>query len=546
MDFNPTGYGEITESGQPGRIGVVEQNSLQVMKYLDMVLRRKWLILIPFVVISFATVFYAVSLPPIYRSETTILVEPPQVPENYVQSTVTGSVQDRLNTISQQILSRTRLEGVIKELHLYSERLSKSSMEAVVNVMRKNTEIKVVRESRQRGATATFKLAFCGSDPATVQRVAQKLAMLYIEENLRVRENMARGTKDFMEKQLQEIEQDLRQLEEVLREFKQRYMGELPQQLEANLRSLDQLQQQKSSVLDSLRDAEDRQVLLEQQLQETPQYLTGSGTDQEDLHRQLELKGQQLIELEARYTDLYPDVVRLKREIRDLEKRIASSRQSRRGEVQPESSSVVNPAYTRIKGQVDANELNVSNLRDEIGAIDWKMKSLQRRVENTPKREQELMILTRDYETIKRSYDSMMERKINAEIAENLEIRQKSEQFRILDPANYPQKPVRPNRLKILAMGLALGLGFGGGLAFVVEFMDRSFRTVEEVKEYFEIPVLGAIPVLATTEEIRRQKIRKIAFASFSMGFILTSILGAHLFIKRLDVLMLDLVKTFM
>lgn len=524
----------------------MEQNSLQVMKYLDMVLRRKWLILIPFVVISFATVFYAVSLPPIYRSETTILVEPPQVPENYVQSTVTGSVQDRLNTISQQILSRTRLEGVIKELHLYSERLSKSSMEAVVNVMRKNTEIKVVRESRQRGATATFKLAFCGSDPATVQRVAQKLAMLYIEENLRVRENMARGTKDFMEKQLQEIEQDLRQLEEVLREFKQRYMGELPQQLEANLRSLDQLQQQKSSVLDSLRDAEDRQVLLEQQLQETPQYLTGSGTDQEDLHRQLELKGQQLIELEARYTDLYPDVVRLKREIRDLEKRIASSRQSRRGEVQPESSSVVNPAYTRIKGQVDANELNVSNLRDEIGAIDWKMKSLQRRVENTPKREQELMILTRDYETIKRSYDSMMERKINAEIAENLEIRQKSEQFRILDPANYPQKPVRPNRLKILAMGLALGLGFGGGLAFVVEFMDRSFRTVEEVKEYFEIPVLGAIPVLATTEEIRRQKIRKIAFASFSMGFILTSILGAHLFIKRLDVLMLDLVKTFM
>ncbi len=173
------------------------------------------------------------------------------------------------------------------------------------------------------------------------------------------------------------------------------------------------------------------------------------------------------------------------------------------------------------------------------------MKGMQEKVANIPQREQEMMTLTRDYQTIKESYDSMMERKINAEIAENMETRQKSEQFRIIDPANFPQKPARPNRLKILAIGLALGLGIGGGLAFVLEFMDGSLRTVEEVNANFSVPVLGVIPALSLSEDIRQQRIKQFIYIFSFLGFGLTLLVGIHLFVTRLDVKLIALVKLF-
>jgi len=516
----------------------VEPESNPVLQYLDLALHKKWMIIIPFLLSAVVSIYLCATLPPIYRSETTILVEPQQVPENYVASTVTGSVQDRLNTISQQILSRTRLEKVILEFSLYPELLSQVPMEAVVNTMRRNVEIKVEErpDSRGQAAAAAFRLAYFGKDPEVVQKVTDRLAMMYIEENLRVRENLARGTKEFLEKQLQEIEQTLKGREEEIRQFKQTNMGELPEQLEANLRAMDQLQSQKTSVMVSYRDAEDRQLTLERELSQTPQYLAGSGPDQSALYQQLERKRQELTALTTRYTELYPDVLRVKKEIQELEQRIAAINKSG-GDIPQENAAILNPAYTRIKNQVEANRLSLNSIQEELQDIGWKMKRLQQRVENVPKREQELVSLSRDYETIKQSYDAMSARKINAEIAENLETRQKSEQFRVLDPANYPQKPVKPDRLRILGMGLALGLGLGGGLAFATEYMDRSFKRVEDIKASFSFPVLGIIPALTTREDVRKGKIRKVAMTSFSLGFAATLVLGVHLFIMKINVL---------
>ena len=517
----------------------VEQESNPVLQYLDLALRKKWLILIPFLLSAVVSLYLCATLPPVYRSETTILVEPQQVPENFVQSTVTGSIQDRLNTISQQIMSRTRLETVIREFGLYPELQKQRLMEEVVSTMRGNVEIKVEERPNQGGresSAAAFRLAFYGKEPEVVQKVTNRLAMMYIEENLKVRETQARGTKEFLEKQLQEIEQNLKAREEEIRQFKQANMGELPEQLEANLRAMDQLQSQKTSVMVSYRDAEDRQLTLERELSQTPQYLAGSGPDQNALYQQLDRKRQELTALTTRYTELYPDVLRAKKEIQELEQRIAGISNSG-GDIPQESAAILNPAYTRIKNQVEANRLSLNSLQEELQNIDWKMKRLQQRVENVPKREQELVSLSRDYETIKQSYDAMSARKINAEISENLETRQKSEQFRVLDPANYPQKPVRPNRLRLLGMGLALGLGLGGGLAFATEYMDRSFKRVEDLKASFSFPVLGIIPALTTREEVLKGKIRKVAMTSFSLGFAATLVLGVHLFIMKINVL---------
>ncbi len=521
-------------------------NTVQIMQYIDAAWRRKWLILIPFIIVAIITVYHCTTLPSIYRSETTILVEPQQVPEEFVQSTVTGSLQDRLNTIGQQILSRVKLEFIIKETGLYADLKKDLNMESIVNNMRKNIEINVPRQSRGRGnAAVAFSVAFYHKEPEVAQRITNKLASLYIEENLRFREDMARGTKSFLTMQLNKIENELKQREEALREFKQQFMGELPEQLETNLRALDQLQEQKSSVLASIRDAEDRQILLEQQLAEVPQYLAGSGSE-EDLYRQLEEHRQALASLRTRYTDRYPDVIRLKNEVKELEQSIAGGQKINPGGPTQEGAPLSNPAYTRLKNQIDANRFSVESLRKEIQVINWRMKGMQEKVANIPQREQEMMTLTRDYQTIKESYDSMMERKINAEIAENMETRQKSEQFRIIDPANFPHKPVKPNRLQILAIGLALGLGIGGGLAFVLEFMDSSLRTVEEVKANFDLPVLGVIPTLILSEDIRRQRIKQLVYLFSFLGFVLILLIGIHLFVTRLDVKLIALVKLFL
>jgi len=514
-------------------------------------LRRKWTILVPFLLATCVTLYLCVVLPPIYRSETTILVEPQQVPEDYVQSSVTGSVTDRLSTISQQILSRTRLESVIRELALYPELRERYTMEDVVNEMRKNIELNVEEDkkgsSRGAASAAAFRLAFMGPDPEVVQRVTSTLANLYIEENLRVREGLARGTKEFLDREVHDVEQELAAREEALREFRQKNMGELPEQLETNLRTLDQLQEQKSSVLDSLREAEDRQILLQRQLDETPATLADMGSDQDDIYKRLESKRQQLAALSSRYTELYPDVVTLKKEIAELEERIAGTPEEEDNPQEEEPPAYnLNPAYQRLKAQVETDQITIKNLREEIQQINSRMRRLQRRVENIPRREQELMSLKRDYETIKQSYDSLMERKINAAIAENLETRQKSERFRILDPANLPQRPVKPNRRKILAIGLMVGLGLGGALAFLREQMDDTFHTVDEVKAFVDIPVIGVIPLAVSPEQMRRKRWVTATVTSVAVVSVAALIVGVHLYVKKIDVLVADFVKMFL
>lgn len=525
---------------------IQEQNPL--LQYIDLALRRKWVILLPSCMAVVVSIMLCAKLPPIYRSETTILVEPQQVPESFVQSTVTGSVQDRLSTISQQILSRTRLESVIREYDLYPEMQKTAPMEAVVNSMRKHIEIKVEERPSRRGESvmAAFRLAYEGTDPETVQKVTNRLAMMYIEENLRARESLARGTKEFLDKQLQEMEQELKKREEAIQQFRQTYMGELPEQIEANLRALDQLQLQRNALMDSYRTAEDRQILLEKDLSAVPQYLAGADPDQTELYRQLEVKRQQLTALLTQYTEAYPDVVRMRKEIAEIEERIAAAGQRQSKPLSQSRVPIVNPEYTRLKSQIDSNRLSMESIREQIRGIDARMRTLQQRVENTPRREQEHATLTRDYQTIRQSYESLMARRINAEVAENLETRQKSEQFRILDPPNLPQKPVKPNRLQILAVGLILGLGSGVGLAFAADYMDRSFKRVEDLKAAFALPILGVIPILKTRDSVLAEKKRRILLGSASVGFVATLVAGVHFFIMKIDKLALAVTGLFL
>lgn len=507
-----------------------DQQTFDIHTYIDIALRRKWYIIIP-LVLSVAVAFGAYKrLPKIYSATTLILVQPQRVPTDYVRPTITDSVTSRLNTISQEILSRTRLETVIQEFNLYANLRSKVPLEEIVETMRRAVEVKVLSRPNDRGQNS-FSVSYEGEEPRTVMMVTNKLASLFIDENLKVREEQAGKTSEFIVKELRDVESKLKYKEIEIRDFKGRHMGQLPEQWEANQRTLDRLQQQLQTTNDAIRATEDKALLYRNQIEQLGERgriaasrmargegsqgvegLSGEQGLEDPLIVQYNSLKRDLAAAQSKYTDQHPDVVELKRKVSNLEPRVkelldqqkavkeAKSAGRKDGTDMDPSFFSLDPTTQRLLAQYtdqyNGAQLDAKRLRSEEKNLREQIFAYQRRVEETPKREQELSLLTRDYELMKSNYQSLLDKKIQAQMAENLERDQQGEQFKILDPARIPEKPIRPDRNKILMMGLVLGLALGGGLTWFRESLDQSFHTVAEAEGYLGVPVLVAIPNL--------------------------------------------------
>jgi len=502
-----------------------EQTPFDIHDYLGIGLRRKWYIIIPLVIGVLASVGVYKYLPKVYKATTLILVQPQSVPENYVRSTITDSVANRLNTISQEILSRTRLEKVIQEFNLYSDLRNKAPMEVVVETMRTAIDVKVQEQRRERSQNS-FSISFEGKEPGTVMMVTNKLASLFIEENLKVRESQAEGTSEFLSKELGSMEEQLKRREQDIRNFKERSMGQLPQQLDANLRILERLQDQLKTTNENMRAAEDRSVLFQNQIEQLKvrdrfstsrgfrrSEMTGSaglsaGRGAEDpLVIQYNNLKRELTSAQSKYKESHPDVIDLKRKIANLEPLVKAKLNDRREEIVEENLPPprLDPDTERLIAQYteqyNSALLEAKRAKEEAKNLKEQILLYQRRIEDTPRREQELVLLTRDYELLKTNYQSLMDKKIQAQMAGNLERKQQGEQFKILDPARIPEKPIKPDRNKILLIGAFIGLALGLGLAWFRESLDQSFHTVSDVESFLEIPVLATIPNLKEEEK---------------------------------------------
>ncbi len=504
--------------------------------YLERARRMKWYIILPLVagvLISLGVYKY---IPKVYKATTLILVQAQTVPENYVRPTVTATVLDRLNTISQEILNRTTLERVIKEFNLYAKLRKDVPMETVVEKMTKSIEVNMTKgldpSRRDKGQNA-FTISYEGEDPKTVMMVTNRLASLFIEQNLKVREMQAEGTSDFLGKELKRIEEGLVKKEEEVRKYRERNMGQLPQQLEPNLRTLDSLQLQLKTTGERIRSNEDRSSLIRNQIDqltrtelprvaaETAKEQTGTGTampperdPEEILINQWAALKTELEAAQSKYTDTHPDIVTLKRKVEKLEPRAKELMAKRdadaetRRKVLREAAlfkpgdpvtplPVRDPVTERLRiqynEQYNAVVLETKRLREEEVKLKQQIGAYQKRIEDTPKREQELMLMTRDYDLLKLNYQSLLDKRMQSQMAENLERRQQGEQFKILDPARIPEKPIKPDFNRILLMGTFLGLASGLGLAWMRSSMDKSFYTVRETEEYLKLPVLAEI-----------------------------------------------------
>lgn len=460
-------------------------------EYLDTAIRRKWFIIIPFILSLILTTGLYWKLPKIYRSDTLILVLPQKVPQDYVKPTVTTPIQYRLKTITEEILSRTRLETIINELNLYPELRKTTPIEQIIAKMRKDIEIKEKGES-------SFRIYYQGKDPETVRRVTSKLASLFIEENLKTRQQQAQITTDFLSHELALVEKKLKQQEKAITAFKSKHIESLPEQRESNLAMLRQLCERRQTIMERINIAENQKTFLQHQLASLDRFIYSDTENQiitpnSSVQSQLAAAQNQLLALKNIYTDNHIEIRKLKEKINQLKKQLESNNKENQ-EIQ--QVQMLNPRVLELKTQLMTINMEIKRLKEEEVKLKKQISIYEKRLEQTPHVELQLADLTRDYNNTKRFYEELLQKKMYAKQAENLERRQQGEQFRILDPAVLPKIPYKPNPYRLFPIGIFLGLGCGFGLAFVVEMLDNSFRNPKEVEEYLGIPVLASIPVI--------------------------------------------------
>jgi polysaccharide chain length determinant protein (PEP-CTERM system associated) len=483
---------------------------------------RKWFIVIPALLTLAGTYIWANTLPNRYRSMVTILVVPQKVPESYVRPTVTASLAERLQTIQSEILSRTRLERIIDEFNLYREERQEMIMEDVVNLMR-TRDIRVEIRRPRRGADTThFSVGFTSPQPRVAMQVADRLSQMFVNENLEDRAVLADATNQFLQAQLEDARRRLMDHEAKLRQFRERNTGQLPSQMQSNLQMMQVTQSRIQANNEAASRERDRLMAIEQQIndavaladqQPTAPAATGEGGPPGSAAQQLEAARASLKNLERRLTPDHPDISHARRVIEQLEVK-AASEAAGTGTKLDSRSARLPPA---VASKVDSLRLQAEELRRSLEkrALDDErfrkaLSTYNVRLEATPQLESELTDLMRDYGTIQDQYHTLLKRSEESKIALNLERRQIGEQFRVIDTARLPERPVSPNRTRYNVTGLLAGLGLGLLFVALLEYRDSTFKTDDDVVTSLSLPVLAVIPAMFTANERRRQKRKRL------------------------------------
>lgn len=461
----------------------------------------------------------AVSLPSIYRSAATVLVERQQVSETFVRPSVTGELDTRLQTISQEILSRSRLEALIQRFDLYRGLRKGASLEAAIDRARHDIQVELrgVESTAGRGATIAFAVSFRGRVPETVAQVANALASFYVEENIKIRERQATDTAQFLKVQLDETQRRLDEEEQRISEFKRRHISELPEQVTVNLATLERLNAQLALNNDGQMRALERRAALARQLAGGEPAGASSSTDPAARLARLRLE---LAKMQRLYREKYPDVIRLKAEIAATEQQLAETAPSA-------------PAESGLHGlQKPLSELDeeISALKTEGQRLRRAIADYQRRVEAAPEREQELKEMSRDYRTTKELYDSMLKRYQDAQVAQDMERSRSGEEFRLLDPAIPARGPSAPNRMRLALLGALLSLGVAVAAVVLAEKLDTSFHTADDLRAFTRIPLLVTIPRIASAVEADQRRRRLgLTAVSIPLGLALVVLASYHI-----------------
>ena len=564
--------------------------------------RRKKVFLVTFFLIFIAAVIIAFVLPPVYISKSTILIEEQQIPEAFVRSTITSYVDERLQAITQRIMSRTKLVEIIEQFRLYPEMRERYTIEDIVEKMRGDIELETIsadvkdrRTGRDSQATIAFSLSYQGKNPATTQSVANVLTSLYLEENLRSREQSALNTTEFLEREQNNIKARIEKLEKDISEFKSANAGYLPENTAYNIQDATRIERDMDQLKTQLRTLQERKIYLNGQLATVNPFKEPDLKNDPDAMKRMHLEAKRLdlITLQTTLSERHPDIIRLKEEIKELEAQIGSSgdREARRlyvasmeeelarkkGELGPKHPDVVslskkiealrkevdettektsqpadikrlpdNPAYINLKTQIATTDMDLESVMEERRVLGKRLEEYQKRLEMAPEVENAYLNLVRNHENAKEMYNGISQKLMEAKVAQGMEESQRGERFTIIDPAQLPEEPYKPNRIAIILIGFVLALSTGVGVGAAGESLDNSIKTSEELRKLAGIPVLSVIPMIGTDRERQARRVKWYILLVVVVVALIAGLVVVDRFIMPLDILWVKIQRHFL
>ena len=567
-------------------------NELNIQHIKSFIKRRKKSFVSAFLLCFLVGVGIAIFLPPIYTSQALIRIEDQQIPEKLIQSTITDYAEERIKKISQEILSRPKLLEIIDTFDLYLESGKNQSATKLVEQMRKDISIQTIQarmKSKKVGSNLSvavaFSLSYDGKDPVKVQKVAETLSKLYLEEDIKTRERLIVGATDFLKKEQQRLIREISRQEKTISEFKQNHLRELPDDRSYNLQALTRLENSLDNTERKLQLLRQQKVLLEVELANTnpliPIVIDGKDLALNPSERLKKLR-LLLASRQSVYSEKHPEIKKLKKEIykleqevkgtddsiakikklKQLEVRLASQRaklgpkhpdvKAMKREIailQKEVNNLItenakikiseempdSPLYINLKTRIATMTMEIEALELEKLKLASEIDEFQRRIEIIPAVEKELKALTLDYENQKRNYVEISNKLMNAQLVQEMEGDEKGARFTITSPAYLPEEPSKPDRLMIIILSFLLAVGISSALVAFQEYIDDSIRTPNQLRELMEVPVLSAISYIETSEEKRQRRAKKLIWAAAALSCILIFLILINIYVIKLD-----------
>jgi len=564
--------------------------------------RRRKGFFITFFSIFVAATVVAFVLPPVYMSKSTILIEEQQIPEDYVRSTITSYVEERLQGITQRIMSRTRLLEIMDQFRLYPDLRDRYTTEEILAKMREDIRLETIsadvidkRTGRPSAATIAFSLSYQGKDPATTQKVANVLTSLYLEENLKAREQRATNTTEFLENELSDVQGRIHDLEARLSRFKQAHLGELPDHSTLNIQAITRMERDLDQINTQFRSLEERRIYLKGQLAVVEPFAIGDPKEDPKAQKRMHLEARrlELIRLKTVLSDKHPDTKRLEQEIQELEaqvgqegdpeirarsieamekelaekkaslgpkhpdvmnlsKQVAALRQGAdappsQGQASTEGSRRPdNPAYINLMTQIATTDMELKSLMQEREELKGKVALYQKRLENAPALESQYLDLTNNLQSARTMHADISQKLMEARVSEGMEQAQKGERFTITEPAPFPEKPYKPNRIAIILIGFVLALGAGVGIGAIGESLDTSIKTRNELQRVMDVPLYSVIPLMETNQERRRRWLKRVIWMVSALVVMGVALFLVDRFVMPLDILWVKIERRLM
>ena len=517
---------------------------LTLNDYLS-ILKRRWVqMLVVFLLVLLAAIATAVLLPPTYQSTGTILVESQQIPPDLVKATVTSFADERIAVIKQRVMTRDNLFRIIQKYHLYPDDIDTQSTSILIENMRESISVELLSADVQgvKGGKATiaFKVGFEYEKPEIAHKVANELVTLFLDENIKTRTERATETTEFLTQELDSLKIELEGVENKVATFKEQHANSLPEHLDMHMGMLQRADSDIKELDREYKSTQEELRYLDVEL--TSAKSSAKATSSEVMAiSELDKAKAELERSLVIYKETHPTIRALKRKVETLEKTSVAPSEVKLNKTDIATDLVV----AKVQAQIEAAKVRLKSLADQKRGLQAKTSQLQAQVTQSPQVERGLFTLMRDYENAKSKYEEVKSKQVNAKIAENLESENKAERFSMLEPPIFPDTPIKPNRKKIIALGLFLGLAGAIALVALLETLDKRVRGVESLTALINMRPLVIVPYITTQVELKRKKYLIKYILAAIVTFTLLVLVIIHFAVMPLDLLIAKLMLRF-